>query len=72
MLYEDVIIKSSRLTIPHPCFLQRLFVMIPLLDLTQIVYVPGVGVVNIRKQVESLKIQSKERVILLNKDDKRG
>ena len=41
LIYEDVVVESERLTIPHPRIGQRLFVLQPLMDIVPDWEVPG-------------------------------
>lgn len=43
LLYGDEIIRSPRLTVPHPEIGKRAFVLIPLSDLAPALSVPGMG-----------------------------
>ena len=45
LIYEDVVVESERLTIPHPRIGQRLFVLQPLMDIVPDWEVPGCGTV---------------------------
>lgn len=45
LIYEDVVMESERLTIPHPRIAQRLFVLQPLMDIVPDWDVPGCGTV---------------------------
>jgi 2-amino-4-hydroxy-6-hydroxymethyldihydropteridine diphosphokinase len=58
LLYDQNIIKSERLTVPHYGMLQRSFVMIPLLEIAPKVKHPEVGLLknqNLQNFAESLQ-----------------
>ena len=43
LLYNDDIIRSERLTVPHPALTERAFVLVPMADLDSDHTVPGTG-----------------------------
>ena len=43
LLYDDIMIASERLTVPHPRMHARAFVLIPLLEIASDIVVPGQG-----------------------------
>lgn len=43
LLYDDLIVNQSHLTLPHPRLHQRAFVLQPLLELTPDINLPGLG-----------------------------
>ena len=57
LVYGDETIIDNDIEIPHPKWQDRLFVLIPLLDLTE-----KVGKVDIRQRIEELKKLSKDLV----------
>ncbi|QEA38573.1 2-amino-4-hydroxy-6-hydroxymethyldihydropteridine diphosphokinase [Pistricoccus aurantiacus] len=40
LLYDNIVMNTPRLTLPHPYMQQRSFVMLPLAELTREVYLP--------------------------------
>lgn len=65
LLYGELYLESSVLTIPHPNLFERLFVMVPLLDLTERLNVPKLGITDLRSKIETLKAISHDKVELL-------
>ena len=45
LVYEDIVITDSRLTVPHPRMAERPFVLWPLAELAPTLMVPGLGLV---------------------------
>jgi len=43
LLYDDQIIDTENLVVPHPGIVERDFVYLPLLKINQAVYIPGKG-----------------------------
>jgi 2-amino-4-hydroxy-6-hydroxymethyldihydropteridine diphosphokinase len=46
LLFDDLILESESLSIPHPRMHERLFVLIPLLEISPIIKIPKYGSVN--------------------------
>jgi len=46
LLIDDLIMKTKKLTVPHPRMHQRQFVIVPLLEINQKVNIPGIGPIN--------------------------
>jgi 2-amino-4-hydroxy-6-hydroxymethyldihydropteridine diphosphokinase len=44
LLYDDLVIESDRLRIPHPSMHERAFVLVPLCEIDASVVVPGHGI----------------------------
>ena len=47
LLYDDVILETTELTLPHPRMLQRGFVMIPLLEIAPELMINGMPIKNL-------------------------
>ena len=47
LLYDDVILQTTELTLPHPRMLQRGFVMIPLYEIAPKLMINGVPLQNL-------------------------
>ena len=43
LLIDDLIMKTKKLTVPHPRMHQRQFVIVPLFEINQKLNVPGIG-----------------------------
>ncbi len=43
LLIDDLIMKTKKLTVPHPRMHQRQFVIVPLFELNQKLNIPGIG-----------------------------
>ena len=61
LLYGSEIIRTDRLIVPHPRMHQRMFVLVPLLELSANIEIPGCGPVD--EFVEALKDQQPGSVI---------
>ena len=46
LLIDDLIMKTKKLTVPHPRMHQRQFVIVPLFEINQKVNIPGIGTIN--------------------------
>jgi len=46
LLIDDLIIKTKKLTVPHPRMHQRQFVIVPLFEINQKLNIPGIGSIN--------------------------
>ena len=46
LLIDDLIMKTKKLTVPHPRMHQRQFVIVPLFEINQKVNIPGIGPIN--------------------------
>ena len=46
LLIDDLIMKTKKLTVPHPRMHQRQFVIVPLLEINQKLNIPGIGSIN--------------------------
>lgn len=53
LAYEDIVIKSDKLTIPHPYIKDRAFVLVPLSNISPELNLPGMGrVIDLLNNVE--------------------
>ena len=43
LLYGDLVMDRPELTLPHPCLMERAFVLVPLADLAPDLVIPGAG-----------------------------
>ncbi len=43
LLIDDLIMKTKKLTVPHPRMHQRQFVIVPLFEINQKLNIPGIG-----------------------------
>jgi 2-amino-4-hydroxy-6-hydroxymethyldihydropteridine diphosphokinase len=43
LLYDDLMLATPELTLPHPRIAQRAFVLLPLLELAPAIQIPGIG-----------------------------
>lgn len=58
LIFGDFLINEPKLTIPHPHWLERFFVLIPLADLTDSVFIPhssGGFWVDIHQQIKNVR-----------------
>ena len=55
LLIDDLIMKTKKLTVPHPRMHQRQFVIVPLFEINQKLNIPGIGPIN--KILKSLSNQ---------------
>ena len=46
LLIDDLIMKTKKLTVPHPRMHQRQFVIVPLFEINKKVNIPGIGPIN--------------------------
>ena len=46
LLIDDLIMKTKKLTVPHPRMHQRQFVIVPLFEINQKLNIPGIGSIN--------------------------
>nr|WP_276598304.1 2-amino-4-hydroxy-6-hydroxymethyldihydropteridine diphosphokinase [Roseateles koreensis] len=60
LLYGDTVITTERLTLPHPRLHQRAFVLRPLLELQENLFVPGLGA--LRDHLAAVQDQPIERL----------
>lgn len=67
LLYGDRIVREPDLTIPHPYLCERAFVVVPLLELSSDVTIPGIGKVSECKK--RIAEQSIIKLAALNIDD---
>jgi 2-amino-4-hydroxy-6-hydroxymethyldihydropteridine diphosphokinase len=59
LLFEDLEMKTDRLTVPHPRMHERAFVLKPLLELSESIEIPGKG--SARELLKRCKDQKAER-----------
>ena len=55
LLYDDYQMESISLTLPHPRITERAFVLVPLLEITPEIMIPGKGYA--QKYIESVRTQ---------------
>ena len=60
LLFDDLILESNSLTIPHPRMHERLFVLIPLLEISPIIQIPKYG--SVHSLISGLKVQNIKKV----------
>ncbi|HZS79917.1 MAG TPA: 2-amino-4-hydroxy-6-hydroxymethyldihydropteridine diphosphokinase [Herbaspirillum sp.] len=59
LLYGELTISDDTLTVPHPRMTQRAFVLIPLLEITPDIIIPGIGAaLTLRAQVADQAIEA--------------
>jgi 2-amino-4-hydroxy-6-hydroxymethyldihydropteridine diphosphokinase len=61
LLYDDVVMQSKDLTLPHPAIAERLFVLEPLAELAPGITIPGSGV-TLQELLNSLSGQDVRRL----------
>lgn len=47
LLYDSIKVETENLTIPHPRMISRAFVMVPLFEIAQDIFIDGVGIKDI-------------------------
>lgn len=73
LLYDTIVIADSDLEIPHPRWMERLFVLQPLLHLTDHLLIPdatqpsGVRQFNLRDHLQNFSNPNNEKVTLIDK-----
>jgi 2-amino-4-hydroxy-6-hydroxymethyldihydropteridine diphosphokinase len=60
LLFDNLILESKSLTIPHPRMHERLFVLIPLLEISPIIEIPKYG--SVSNLISGLTIQNIKKV----------
>ena len=60
LLFDNLILESKSLTIPHPRMHERLFVLIPLLEISPIIQIPKYGSAN--NLISGLNIENFKKV----------
>jgi len=60
LLFDNLILESELLTIPHPRMHERLFVLIPLLEISPIIEIPKYG--SVSNLISGLTIQNIKKV----------
>jgi len=72
LLYENKVLNSPELTIPHPRMQQRLFVLKPLMELEGDFEIPGIGsliaCINTCREQRVTKLVSSDRQVTANSD----
>ena len=61
LLFDNLILESELLTIPHPRMHERLFVLIPLLEISPIIEIPKYG--SVSNLISGLTIQNIKKVV---------
>ena len=61
LLFDDLILESESLSIPHPRMHERLFVLIPLLEISPIIKIPKYG--SVSNLLLGLKKQNIKKVV---------
>ena len=61
LLFDDLVLESESLTIPHPRMHERLFVLIPLLEISPIIKIPKYG--SVSNLLLGLKKQNIKKVV---------
>ena len=73
LLFGNTVCKDKRLEIPHPRMLERLFVLIPLLDLVDTIPISQEGItLDIKKYIEFLPNLHHEQVVPLQVQENRS
>ena len=62
LLFGEEQHQTERLTVPHPHWKARLFVLTPLSELTEEVKIPGEQVFNVKKYLVNFENRHNERV----------
>jgi len=60
LLFDDLILNSESLIIPHPRMHERLFVLIPLLEISPAIHIPKYG--SAKDLISELQIQNIKKV----------
>lgn len=60
LLFDDLVLESESLIIPHPRMHERLFVLIPLLEISPIIEIPNHGLV--KNLISGLPFQTIKKV----------
>ena len=61
LLFDDLILESESLIIPHPRMHERLFVLIPLLEISPAIHIPKYG--SVKDLISGLQIQNIKKVV---------
>ena len=61
LLFDDLIVENESLSIPHPRMHERLFVLIPLLEISPIIKIPKYG--SVSNLLSGLKKQNIKKVV---------
>jgi 2-amino-4-hydroxy-6-hydroxymethyldihydropteridine diphosphokinase len=64
LFYDQLEFQDANLTLPHPRWHQRLFVLIPLLDITETLLLPSGVTFSLRKYIENFPKKNAQRVTL--------
>ena len=60
LLIDDLILESESLIIPHPRMHERLFVLIPLLEISPVIQIPKYG--SVKSLISRLRVQNIKKV----------